>query len=158
LMTPYYPLEMLRAIPGCENARYEDPYAGSLGNSIRYFDMAPRDDALKVTGVENLFCAGEKAGLMVGHTEAICTGTLAGYNAVKYVRREKPLIVPTTLAIGDAIQYVRTQMQTEAGMGLKYTFSGSVYFERMQQLGLYSTDTGQIKDRVHKAGMSEIFG
>jgi hypothetical protein len=158
LMTPYYPLEMLRAIPGCENARYEDPYAGSLGNSIRYFGMAPRDDSLKVKGVENLFCAGEKAGLLVGHTEAICTGALAGYNAVKYVRKEKSLIIPTTLAIGDAIQYVRTQMQTEAGMGLKYTFSGSVYFERMQQLGLYSTDTGQIKERVQKAGMSEIFG
>jgi len=158
LMTPYYPLETLREIPGCENARYEDPYAGSLGNSIRYFGMAPRDDTLKVKGVENLFCAGEKAGLLVGHTEAICTGTLAGYNAVKYVRKEKLLIMPITLAIGDAIQYVRTQMQTEAGMGLKYTFSGSVYFERMQQRGLYSTDTGQIEDRVRKAGMSEIFG
>ena len=158
LMTPYYPLETLREIPGCENARYEDPYAGSLGNSMRYFGMAPRDDALKVPGVENVFCAGEKAGLLVGHTEAICTGTLAGYNAVKYARKEKLLIMPTTLAIGDAIQYVRTQMQTEAGMGLKYTFSGSVYFERMQQRGLYSTDPGQIEDRVRKAGMSEIFG
>jgi hypothetical protein len=158
LMTPYYPLETLREIPGCEHARYEDPYAGNLGNSMRYFDMAPRDDALKVPGVENLFCAGEKAGLLVGHTEAVCTGTLAGYNAVKYVRKENLLTVPTTLAIGDAIHYVRTQMQTEAGMGLKYTFSGSVYFERMQQRGLYSTDTGQIEDRVQKAGMSEIFG
>lgn len=158
LMTPYYPLETLREIPGCENARFEDPYAGSLGNSMRYFGMAPRDDALKVTGVENVFCAGEKAGLLVGHTEAICTGTLAGYNAVKYARKEKQLIIPTTLAIGDAIQYVRTQMQTEAGLGLKYTFSGSVYFERMQQRGLYSTDTGQIEDRVQKADMSGIFG
>lgn len=158
LMTPYYPLDMLREIPGCEHARYEDPYAGGLGNSIRYFDMAPRDDALKVTGVENLFCAGEKAGLLVGHTEAICTGTLAGYNAVQYVRREKPLVIPTTLAIGDAIQYVRMQMQTEAGMGLKYTFSGSVYFERMQQLGLYSTDLDHIKDRVQQAGMAGILG
>jgi hypothetical protein len=157
LMTPFYPLETLREIPGCENARYEDPYAGGLGNSMRYFGMAPRDDALKVIGVENLFCAGEKAGLLVGHTEAICTGTLAGYNAVKHIRKEKLLVIPPTLAIGDAIQHVRTQMQTEAGMGLKYTFSGSVYFERMQQLGLYSTDPGQIQDRVQKAGLSEVF-
>jgi hypothetical protein len=158
LMTPYYPLETLREIPGCENARYEDPYAGSVGNSVRYFDMAPRDDALQVTGIENLFCAGEKAGLLVGHTEAICTGTLAGYNAVKCARKESLLTIPTTLAIGDAIQYVRTQMQTEVGMGLKYTFSGTVYFERMQQRGLYSTEPGQIQDRVKKAGMSGIFG
>ena len=50
LMTPFFPLDALRAIPGFENARYEDPYAGGIGNSIRYVGMAPRDDALKVDG------------------------------------------------------------------------------------------------------------
>ena len=83
LMTPFFPLDLLREIPGFENARYEDPYAGGQGNSIRYIGMAPTDDALAVQGVNNLFCGGEKAGLLVGHTEAICTGTLAGYNAVR---------------------------------------------------------------------------
>jgi len=48
LMTPFFPLNALREIPGLENARYEDPYAGGIGNSIRYTAMAPRDDALKV--------------------------------------------------------------------------------------------------------------
>ncbi len=157
LMTSYFPLEALREIPGFENARYEDPYAGGLGNSIRYIGMAPRDDTLKVEGIDNLFCAGEKAGLLVGHTEAICTGTLAGYNAVKYVKKEKPLILPTSLAVGDAIQYVRIQMKSESGLGLKYTFSGSVYFERMQQLKLYSTDVKAIQKRVESAGMAGIF-
>ncbi len=158
LMSSYFPLEALREIPGLENARYEDPYAGGLGNSIRYIGMAPRDDALKVAGVENLFCAGEKAGLLVGHTEAICTGTLAGFNAVKYVKKEKPLILPTSLAVGDAIQYVRTRMKSESGLGLKYTFSGSVYFDRMRQLELYSADVKAIEKRVDSAGMAEIFG
>jgi hypothetical protein len=158
LMTAYYPLEMLREIIGFENARYEDPYAGNLGNSIRYIGMAPRDDALKVDGVENLFCAGEKAGLLVGHTEAICTGTLAGYNAIQYVKKEKPLILSTDLAVGDAIQYVRTQMKTEAGLGLKYTFSGSVMFERMKQRGLYKTDSAGIGRKVDELGLSGIFG
>jgi hypothetical protein len=158
LMTAYYPLEMLREITGFENARYEDPYAGNLGNSIRYIGMAPRDDALKVDGVENLFCAGEKAGLLVGHTEAICTGTLAGYNAIQYVKKEKPLILSTDLAVGDAIQYVRTQMKTEAGLGLKYTFSGSVMFERMKQRGLYKTDSAGIGRKVDELGLSGIFG
>jgi threonine dehydrogenase-like Zn-dependent dehydrogenase len=158
LMTSYFPLEALREIPGFGNARYEDPYAGGLGNSIRYIGMAPRDDTLKVEGVENLFCAGEKAGLLVGHTEAICTGTLAGFNAVKYVKKEKALILPTSLAVGDAIQYVRTQMKSESGLGLKYTFSGSVYFDRMRQLELYSADVKAIEKRVDSAGMAEIFG
>ncbi|NWF56264.1 MAG: FAD-dependent oxidoreductase [Syntrophaceae bacterium] len=157
LMTPYFPLEALRQVPGFENARYEDPYAGGLGNSIRYVGMAPRDDTLKVKGIENLFCAGEKAGLLVGHTEAIVTGTLAGYNAARYARKEKPLTLPTTLATGDAIQYVRAQMETEEGLGYKYTFSGSVYFERMKQKGLYTTDPKKIRERVDKAGMAGIF-
>jgi folate-dependent tRNA-U54 methylase TrmFO/GidA len=157
LMVPFFPLEALRRIPGFENARYEDPYAGGLGNSIRYVGMAPRDDALKVKGIENLFCAGEKAGLLVGHTEAIITGTLAGHNAARYAKREKPLILPTTIAIGDAISYVRTQMETEEGLGNKYTFSGSVYFERMKQKGLYSIDRKEIQERVRLAGVSEIF-
>ncbi|MEW6670652.1 MAG: FAD-dependent oxidoreductase [Thermodesulfobacteriota bacterium] len=157
LMSPFFPLDALREIPGFENARYEDPYAGGLGNSIRYVGMAPRDDTLKVEGIENLFCGGEKAGLLVGHTEAICTGTLAGYNAVKHIRKEKPLILSAELAVGDAIQYVRTQMKTEAGLGLKYTFSGSVFLERMKMKGLYTTDVKEISKRVDKTGLAEIF-
>ncbi len=157
LMTPFFPLESLRRIPGFENARYEDPYAGGLGNSIRYVGMAPRDDSLKVKGIENLFCGGEKAGLLVGHTEAIITGTLAGHNAVRYVKKEKPLILSASIAIGDAIGYVRTQMDTEEGLGYKYTFSGSVYFDRMKQKGLYSIDRKEIEKRVGLAGLSGIF-
>jgi folate-dependent tRNA-U54 methylase TrmFO/GidA len=119
--------------------------------------MAPRDDSLRVQGVENLFCAGEKAGLLVGHTEALVTGTLAGYNAVQMARRENLLVLPAALATGDAVAFVRTSMETEAGLGYKYTFSGSVFFERMKQKGLYSTDRKAIEERVAKAGMIRIF-
>ena len=157
LMTPYFPLAALRLIPGFENARYEDPYAGGMGNSIRYVGMSPRDDGLKVDGIDNLYCAGEKAGLLVGHTEAICTGTLAAHNAVRQVRSESALVLPDTTVIGDAISQVRRRMQTPAGMGLKFTFSGSVLFERMQQREMYTTDPGAVRERVHKAGMSAVF-
>ncbi len=158
LMTPFFPLEVLREIPGFEDARYEDPYAGGVGNSLRFFGMSPRDDALKVEGVDNLFCAGEKAGLIVGHTEAICTGTLAGYNAVRYVERKEPLILAGTTAIGDLIGYVRREMRVKGELGLKYTFSGSVFFDRMKDMGLYSTDVQEIRKRVDVAGMTAIFG
>jgi hypothetical protein len=153
LMTPFFPLDLLREIPGFENARYEDPYAGGIGNSIRYVGMAPRDNALKVEGVANLFCGGEKAGLLVGHTEAICTGALAGCNAVKAARREKLLVLPDSLAVGDAIGFVRQQMREEGILSLKYTFSGSVYFERMKARGLYTTDRKQVEQRVGAAGL-----
>jgi hypothetical protein len=157
LMSPFFPLDALRQIAGFECARFEDPYAGGLGNSIRYFGMAPRNDALQVDGVSNLFCAGEKAGLLVGHTEAICTGTLAGYNAVKYIKKEKPLIISDSLVVGDAITQVRTRMQTAEGLGSKYTFSGSVFFERMMDRKLYSTDVKHITERVEKAGLAGVF-
>jgi hypothetical protein len=157
LMTTYFPLDALRKIPGMECARYEDPYAGGLGNSMRYVGMSPRDNALKVIGVENLFCGGEKAGLLVGHTEAIVTGALAGYNAVKYAKKEQQLVLPPTLAIGDAIAHVRERMATEEGLGYKYTFSGSVYFDRMKEKGLYTLDVNKIKKRVEEAGLAGIF-
>jgi folate-dependent tRNA-U54 methylase TrmFO/GidA len=118
--------------------------------------MSPRDDALKVTGVDNLFCAGEKAGLMVGHTEAICTGTLAGVNAVRLVQGKPALVLPEESVIGDAVTFVRQQMQTPEGLGLKFTFSGSVLFDRMKKKNRYETDSAAIEDRVKKAGLKNI--
>lgn len=157
LMTPFYTLELLRKIPGFENARYEDPYSGGRGNSMRYFAMAPRDNSLKVTGVDNLFCAGEKAGLLVGHTEAIVTGVLAGNNSVRHTLGMELLELPEELAVGDAISYVKEAMQTEEGMGKKFTFSGSVYFERMEKLNLYSVDIAHIREKVESLGLTGIF-
>jgi hypothetical protein len=52
---------------------------------------------------------------------------------------------------------VRAMMETEEGLGYKYTFSGSVYFDRMKQKGLYSTDRKKIRERVDQAGMTGIF-
>jgi hypothetical protein len=157
LMSPFFNLQKLHMIPGFENARYEDPYSGGLGNSMRYFAMSPRDDSLKITGADNLFGAGEKAGLLVGHTEAIVTGTLAGYNAVKFLRGEPLLTLPRELVIGDAIAFVRESMATEEGMGQKFTFSGSVLFERMKERGSYTTDAAKIKENVERAGLSGVF-
>jgi hypothetical protein len=157
LMSPYYPLDTLRKIPGFENARFEDPYAGGIGNSMRYLALSPRDNYLKTKGVENLFCGGEKAGLLVGHTEAIVTGSLAGNNAVRYAKDKELKQIPTSLAIGDAIAYVNEQMGTEDGITKKYTFSGSVYFQRMKELNLYTTDVNEIKKRVEDAGMTNFY-
>ncbi len=157
LMTPYYNIETLRKIPGFKNARYEDPYSGGKGNSMRYFAMAPRDNHLKVEGVNNLFCCGEKAGLLVGHTEAIVTGTLAGHNSVRHALGKNLLLIPESLSTGDAISYVNERMSTPEGMSKKYTFSGSVYFERMKELGLYTTDSAEIARRVEECGLKNVF-
>jgi hypothetical protein len=159
LMTSYMPLHELRQVPGFERVRYEDPYSGTVGNSMRYAALSPRDDQMRVVGgPDNLFCCGEKAGLLVGHTEAMVTGALAGHNAVRHLAGEELLELPTSLAVGDAIGHVRQSMETPEGMQKKYTFSGSVYFARMNELGLYTTDRSEIAARVEKAGMTNVFG
>lgn len=157
LMASYFPLEQLRQIPGFENARFEDPYAGGRGNSIRFLAISPRDNYLKVKGLENLFCGGEKAGPLVGHTEAIVTGTLAGHNAVRWACGKELLALPRTLANGDIIAFVREQLETAEGLRRKYTFSGSIYFQRMRELGLYTTDRREIAARVAAAGLTGVF-
>ncbi|QHQ61580.1 FAD-dependent oxidoreductase [Anaerocolumna sedimenticola] len=157
LMTPYYSIEKLHKIPGFENARYEDPYAGGKGNSMRYFDMSPRTNALQVKGIKNLFCAGEKAGLLVGHTEAIVTGVLAGFNCTRFLRKEPLLELSRKTAIGEAIAYVNEEMEKQEGLGKKYTFSGSVLFEHMKKLGLYENDVNKIEEKIKQEGLFNIF-
>ena len=157
LMTTYYPLEKLRKIPGLEHAKYVDPYAGSKGNSIRYLSVAPRTNDMKVVGVNNLFCAGEKSGLFVGHTEAICTGSLAGHNAVRLMMGMHLLIFPSSIAIGDLIAYENEKAETREGRKDRYTFAGASYFKRMQELGLYTIHKDEIAERVKKLNLDNIF-
>lgn len=157
LMTPFFPLDDLRRVPGFEHARYEDPLSGGVGNSIRFMAIAPKDNKLKVQGVDNLFCGGEKAGPHVGHTEAAVTGLLAGHNAARYATGMEGVEIPSTTTIGDFISYVNKETQTEEGQKQRYTFSGGVYFERMKKLGLYSTNVSEIRERVKNAGMTGIF-
>ncbi|SFC23092.1 FAD-dependent oxidoreductase [Clostridium uliginosum] len=157
LMTTYYPLKKLRKIKGLENAKYVDPYAGSKGNSIRYLSVAPRTNDLKVCGVDNLFCAGEKSGLFVGHTEAICTGNLAGHNAVRLKMGMPLLILPSSIAVGDIISFANEKANTREGRKNRYTFAGAGYFKRMQELGLYTTNITEINERVKKVNLDNIF-
>lgn len=157
LMTSYFPLDDLRKVPGLERARYEDPYAGGVGNSVRYLGIAPCNNYLKVDGVDNLFCAGEKSAILVGHTEAIITGLLAGHNAVRHCLDMQYLEISRSLAIGDFIAYVHEQMTSDAGLKVRYTFSGSIYFDRMKSIELYSTNRNVIKERVASAGLTDIY-
>lgn len=157
VMTPYYPIEKLRKLPGLNNARYMDPYSGGKGNSVRYLSASPRTDDMKVIGIDNLFCAGEKSGFFIGHTEAMCTGTLAGHNAVKFLLGQETLVLPTETAIGDMIYYANYRLTTAEGKKVRHTFSGAEYFERMREKGLYSTDKQEIKERIEKLGLKDIF-
>lgn len=156
LMTSHYPLDKLRNIKGLENAMYIDPLGASNGNSIRYLAAAPRNNAMKINGVDNLFCAGEKSGFFVGHTEAMTTGTLAGYNSVQYLKGKKLLELPRELVTGDIIAYSNEKVKMRE-MSERHTFSGAGYFERMKNLKLYTINKDKIKEKVEKLNLINIF-
>jgi hypothetical protein len=67
------------------------------------------------------------------------------------------LELPRTLATGDFIAFIHEKMTTDEGLCLRYTFSGSTYFERMKDLFLYSTNRNEISDRVAEAGLTDIY-
>jgi tRNA U34 5-carboxymethylaminomethyl modifying enzyme MnmG/GidA len=157
LMTSFYALEDLRKIPGLENARYEDPYSGGKGNSVRYLSMAPRNNSMKVDGLENLLCGGEKSGLFVGHTEAITTGSLAGHNSVRLALGMPLLELPRNLVTGDIIAYANEQIKQKDGLKKRYTFAGAEYFERMKERKMYTIDKKEIERRVSRMDLTDIF-
>lgn len=157
IMTPFVPLDKLRLLPGLEYARYADPYAGGKGNSIRYLSVAERDDDMKVSGISNLFCGGEKSGLFIGHTEAISTGSLAGHNCARYLKGLRPLILPSQITLGDLISYANQAVKTIEGLRTRYTMAGASYFERMKEKGLYTTDKEAIKNRIKKYDLTDIY-
>ena len=157
IMTPFFELEKLRQIPGFENARYIDPYAGGRGNSIRYLSVAQRNNAMKAEGIENMFCGGEKSGFFVGHTEAISTGSLAGHNAARLLKGLRLLELPRQIAVGDLISYANEMMETENGLMTRYTFAGAEYFARMKEKNLYTTDKQEIEKRISRYALQGIY-
>ncbi|MDK2856106.1 MAG: hypothetical protein PWQ41_2017 [Bacillota bacterium] len=157
LMAPFFPLEHLRRLPGLERARFADPYAAGKGNSMRLLAMAFRDNSLKVDGLANVFVAGEKQGPAVGHTEAIATGLLAGHNAVRWAVGREPLVLPRTLAIGEIIAQITSDLAEGRAGRASYTFSGAGFFQVMREKNLYSTEEKEIRRRVREAGLEGIY-
>ena len=166
MMTPYFPLDQLRTVPGFENVRLADPYAGGKGNSVRYMAITERDEFMRVRGVTNLFCGGEKSGPFIGHTEAISTGAQAGHNAGRLAawiaaaeneegpqgaaQRKALLSLPETTAVGALLRYVKP------GGGM-FTFAGDDFFVYMKEKGLYTVDRAEIADRIERAGLSGVY-
>ncbi|MFC1968083.1 FAD-dependent oxidoreductase [Chloroflexota bacterium] len=144
----------LRQAPGFENCQLEDPRSG-IYNHVSHVSVAFRDDAMRAEGFDNLFCGGEKAGH--GSVDAaISTGYLAGHNAARGAFQRELLVLPLSLALGDYIAYANKRFRTKEGRTRGYFMSWGEYWERMQKLGLYTDDLGEIKSRVEKAGLTGI--
>lgn len=93
---------------------------------------------------------------MLWQAEAICTGSLAGHNAVRYLAGKPLLILPKMTAVGDLIAYANYKMMTKSGRRNRYTFAGAEYFKRMKEIGLYSIDKEEIRDRIEKLNLLDV--
>lgn len=94
---------------------------------------------------------------MVQRAEAICTGSLAGHNAVRCALEIPTLILPKDTVIGDIISYANYKIRTKEGRKNRYTFAGSEYFEKMKKTGLYTINSVDIKNKISALGLLDIF-
>ena len=68
-----------------------------------------------------------------------------------------PLILPESTCIGDIISYANEKVKTREGRKDRCTFAGSIYFKRMESLGMYTTDINAIKNRIKKLNLNGVF-
>jgi tRNA uridine 5-carboxymethylaminomethyl modification enzyme len=82
-------VEMVRSLPGCENARFLRP-----GYAIEYDFMPPTQlfPWLETRLVRGLFCAGQINGTS-GYEEAAAQGLLAGINAARTLKGGEPVVL-----------------------------------------------------------------
>lgn len=157
VMTPYLPLEELRQLKGFEEARYADPLGGSFGNSLRYMDVGQRESDLRAVGIKNLYLAGEKAGFFVGHTEAITTGNLAGYNSGRLAAGKESFVLPRSLAVGELLARGQELLEEEDGLFHRLTFAGGEFLLMMEEKKLYCTVREEIQRNVEAEGLRNIY-
>jgi hypothetical protein len=48
-------------------------------------------------------------------------------------------------------------MASPGGLGKKYTFSGSILFDRMKEKGTYTTDSQKIASNIDSLGLKNLF-
>ena len=124
---------------------------------MRFSGLIERDGKLMVPPLKNLFAAGERAGLSLGHTEAIVTGTLAGYNASRLAAGHELLELPRSTACGEMIAFTASGELPGGAAGVVYSLSGGPLWERLQQRGLYNTESEVIARRLQALGLLQIF-
>jgi methylenetetrahydrofolate--tRNA-(uracil-5-)-methyltransferase len=109
--------QVFRMIPGLENAEFlrlgqihRNTYINAPQTLLP--TMAARRDP-------RVFFAGQLAGTE-GYIENVASGLVAGINAVRMARGEKPMILPAETAIGALCRYVSTPQKHFAPMNINF--------------------------------------
>lgn len=152
-----FSLATLRKVPGFENVHIECPMGGGGYNFVNQMSITPRENSLRARGFANLFIAGEKTGV-AGIDEVIATGILAGSNAARAAAGKQPIELPRRTVIGDMIALRGENMARSEDLRVSYSMAHGVFFERMKEAGLYSTDPAAIHKRIEGLGLAGILG
>ena len=67
------------------------------------------------------------------------------------------IVLPNETVIGDIIDFANKKFLKDKDKKSRFTFAGSIYFNRMKEIGLYSTDSKEIEDRITRLGLKGIF-
>ena len=95
--------EVLRLIPGLENARFLR--YGQIHRNTYICAPALLDENLRLKQHPWLLFAGQLSGVE-GYTESIATGLLAGIYAAALARGEEPAAAPRACALGSLVHYI----------------------------------------------------
>jgi methylenetetrahydrofolate--tRNA-(uracil-5-)-methyltransferase len=95
--------EVLRLIPGLENARFLR--YGQIHRNTYICAPALLDENLRLKNEPWLLFAGQLSGVE-GYTESIATGLLAGLYAASLARGENPVPAPRSSALGSLVHYI----------------------------------------------------
>lgn len=143
----------LRMIPGLEDAMIAQPLAGHRGHLVEGLTILPRENTLQVKGFDNLFCAGIKSGHALFLMDVVCSGDLAGYNAVRKARGKACLELPKTLSVGAFIDHVNSLMKNEED--LQRSLQAGV--RTLKELGVYRENEAEIREEVRRVGLGNIY-
>ena len=67
------------------------------------------------------------------------------------------MTLPTSLAVGDLIDYANRVLKENDCLSRRFTFAGGEFFERMKERGLYSVDEKAISKKVEAAGLLNVY-
>jgi hypothetical protein len=144
----------LRQIPGLEDAVITQPLAGHRGHAVEGLSILQRENTLQVKGFDNLFCAGIKSGHALFLLDVVCSGDLAGYNAVRKAAGENPLELPRSLAVGAFVGHVNSLVGTEEGLRQ----SPQADEKTLRALGVYRETEIEIREEVNRVGLTNLYG
>jgi hypothetical protein len=144
---------VLRQIPGLEDSMIAQPLAGHKGHLVEGLAILPRENTLQVKGFDNLFCGGIKSGHALFLLDVVCSGDLAGYNAVRKAKGKACLELPKTLAVGSFIDHVGSLVKTKEGLQQ----SPQADEITLKKLGVYRENEAAILEAVSDAGLRNIY-